>query len=264
MHGKTKAMRRSALLTILLFGTTALMTLPLLIFETAAEADMRDYLFNQDYDTSKKGEFELEFYNDLNMPNKDNSDTYNLLQQYELEYGITDHLQMALYNVVTWNRAQDWRQDAWKLEGKYRFLESGELPVDIALYGEYKNPNGSSAARSDEVEMKLILGKNIGAWNVTGNFVAEREINQHEAWQLEYTLGARCPVTPRLHVGLELKESLGNSEEFGPNQGNHKLQLMPIVGFSPTPKTRILFGPAIGLTHHSDDIQLKSIVSVEF
>ena len=225
---------------------------------------MRDYLFNQGYYTSKKNEFELEFYNDFKMPRINEDDGYNLKQQYELEYGVTDHFQLAVYDVVTWDRTDDWQQNEWKLEAKYRFLESGELPVDAALYAEYANPNGSNDVSSDTVELKLILGKSIGDWNVTGNFIAEREINQHEPWILEYTLGARYPVTSRLQLGLELKGGLGDSSEFGIRRKDNEFQIMPILGFNPTPKSKILFGPAIGLTRGSDDLQLKSIVSVEF
>ncbi len=236
----------------------------LFIGEGSAHAHLRDYLFNQGYYTSRKGEFELEFHNDFKMPETDDDDTYNLKQQYELEYGVTDHLQLAVYDVVTWNRTDNWEQDSYKIEGKYRFLEAGELPVDITLYGEYIDPNGSRDVSSDTVELKLILGKNMGDWNVTGNFIAEREINQHEPWVLEYTLGARYPVTPRLHLGLELKGGLGDSAEFGLRRKDNEFQIMPIIGFSPTPKSRILFGPAIGMTRASDDLQLKTIASIEF
>ena len=241
-----------------------LAAIPFLAFGTGAEAHMRDYILNQSYYTSKKGELELELYNDLNMPNKDTDDTWNSKHQVELEFGVTDHLQLSVYEVAAWDREKDWHQEEWKLEGKYRFLEAGELPVDIALYAEYANPNGHNDVSSDEMELKLILGKNIGDWNVTGNFITEREINQHEDWQFEYTLGAHYPVKPNLHLGLELKGTLGNSDEFGPNADNHELQLMPVVGFSPTPKTKILFGPAFGLTRNTDDVQLKTIASIEF
>ena len=42
-----------------------------------AQAHMRDYLINQDYYTAKRGEFEVELYNDMNFAEADNDDTYN-------------------------------------------------------------------------------------------------------------------------------------------------------------------------------------------
>ena len=225
---------------------------------------MRDYLFNQGYHTTRKGEFEVELYNDLNMTEADNDDSYSSKHQVELEYGLTSHLQLAYYEVYTWNRAKDWERDAFKLEAKYRFLESGELPIDIALYGEYKNPNGRRDGNSDEVEGKLILSRDFGPWKMVANLIAERKINEHEDLQWEYTAGVSYPLTPKVRLGLEIKENLGDQGEFGIRRKGHEFQLMPTVAASLTPHTRILFGPAFGLTRASDDIQLRSIVEIEF
>ena len=229
-----------------------------------ARAHMRDYIFNQGYHTTQKGEFEIGLVNDYKMPKTDDDDTFNSQHQIELEYGITDRLQLAYYEVFTWNRANDWRRDAFKVEAKNRFLESGELPVDIALYGEYKNPNGPRDARSDEVEGKLILSRDFGNWNVVGNLIAERKINAHEDLQWEYTAGVSYAVKPQLRLGLELKETLGDQGEFGIRRKGHELQLMPVIAFNPSSHARILFGPAVGLTRAADDVQLKSIVEIEF
>ena len=223
-----------------------------LITQGRASAHMRDYIFNQGYHTTRKGEFEVELYNDLNMPDTEQSGTYNSLHQVELEYGITNRLQLAYYEVYKWDRTDDWQRDDFKIEGKYRFLESGELPVDIALYGEYKNPNGRNEAASDELEGKLILSRDFGPWNVIANLITERKINEHENLQWEYTAGISRALNPKIRLGLEVKET------------SHELQLMPVIAANLTPHSRILFGPAFGLTRASDDLQLKSIVEIEF
>ncbi|MBI3318175.1 MAG: hypothetical protein HYZ90_03385 [Candidatus Omnitrophica bacterium] len=229
-----------------------------------AFAHLRDYIFNQGYHTSRKGEFEIELHNDLNLKEADNDESYSSKHQVELEYGVTDHLQLATYEVFKWDRKDDFERDELKVEGKVRLLESGELPVDIALYGEYKNPNGHHDQRSDAMELKLILSKDLGPWNVTGNLITERKINQHDPWAFEYTLGISRPVHPQVRLGLEIKEGLGTTEDLGVRRKGHKFQLMPMVAWSPTPHSRVLFGPAFGLTRASDDIQLKSIASIEF
>ena len=255
--GQMRTMRRllAAVLT-----TAAVLSLN----PAPAAAHMRDYIFNQGYHTPRKGEFEVELYNDFKMPDAGEDGTFNSQHQIELEYGITNRLQLAYYEVFTWNRANDWQRDAFKVETKYRFFESGELPVDIALYGEYKNPNGSRDARGDALEGKLILSRDFGKWNVIGNLIVERKINEHEDLQWEYTAGASYAIQPNLRAGLEIKETLGDQGDFGPLRRGHELQLMPLIAFNPTPNTRILFGPAFGLTGPADDLQLKSIVEIEF
>lgn len=229
-----------------------------------AYAHLRDYLVDQPYYTAKQGEFEVELWNDLNLKEADNDDTYSSRHQIEMEYGLTNHWQWAYYEVFKWDRKDDFERDMFKIETKYRFFESGELPVDIALYGEYKNPNGRQNARSDELEGKLILSKDIGPWNFIANLITEKKINTHSFWKFEVTLGASYPLNPRTRVGVEFKESLGDTDAFGIHRKDHKVQLIPGIYTSLTPHVRLLVGPAIGLTRGTDDLQIKSIVEIEF
>ena len=229
-----------------------------------AEAHVRDYLVNQPYYTTKQGEVEGEVYNDMNFSEADNDDTYGSKHQLELEYGITDHLQLAYYEVYTWDRAKDWERDAFKIEAKYRVAEAGQWPVDLALYTEYENPNGPRQAHSDVLENKVILSRDFGPWNVVGNFIFEKALNQHSAWDFEYTAGASYGLTPRTRLGVELKETLGDSDDFGWRRKDHKLQLIPGIYTSLTEHLRVLFGVAFGLTRASDDLQVKSLVEYEF
>ena len=228
------------------------------------EAAARDGLVTQSYETTKRGEFEVELYNDINFPESDQDDTYHSTHQIELEYGVLDHLQVAYYEVYTWDRAQDWERDAFKVEAKLRFAEAGQWPVDLALYTEYANPDGHREIRSDVLENKVILSKDLGPWNLTGNFIFEKELNTGADWEYEVTTGVSYALTARTRLGVEIKEGLGdagNFEVFSPNQ---PLYVIPGIYTSITPHVRLLVGPAFGLTRSSDDLQLKSIVEVEF
>ena len=233
-------------------------------FPSSAEAHPRDYLVSQDYYTTKRGEFEVEFYNDMNFTEADNDDTYNSKHQVEVEYGVTNHLQLAYYEVYTWDRTQDWERDEFKIEVKLRLAEAGQWPVDVALYTEYANPDGPREVSSDEVENKIIVSKEFGPWNVVGNVIFEKKINTHSDWVFEYTAGVSYALTPRTRLGLEIKESLGDADEFGIRRKDHELLLVPGLYTTLTPHVRILVGPAFGLTRASDDLQLRSIVEVEF
>ena len=233
-----------------------------LIAPTTAWA--RAYLVNQPYDTREAGEFEVELWNDMNFKEADNDDSYSSKHQLELEYGLTDHLQLAYYEVYVWNRRNDWERDGFKVEAKLRLAEAGQWPVDVGVYTEYKNPDGPRDVRSDALENKVILSKDIGRWNLVGNFVFEKTLNTHRDWEFEYTAGASYALTPRTRLGLELKESLGDADEWGIRRNDHTLVLLPSVSTSLTPHIGLVVGPAFGLTRASDDVQLKSIVEVEF
>ena len=229
-----------------------------------AHAHLKDYLVSQDYYTAKRGEFEVTFWNDMNFSEADNDDSYNSKHQVEVEFGVLDHLTLSYYEVYTWDRAQDWERDEFKLEAKLRFAEAGQWPVDLALYTEYKNPDGRRELRSDAVENKVILSKDFGPWNVAGNFVFERDINERDDWNFEYTAGVSYAVGARTRLGLEVKETLGDEHELGVHRDDHELYLVPGVYTSLTPHARLLVGPAFGLTEASDDLQVRSIVEIEF
>ena len=231
--------------------------------QATASAHMRDYLVNRYYYTAKRNEVELELWNDVNFSEADNDDSYNSTHQIELEYGVTDHVQLAYYEVYTWNRAKDWERDAFKIEAKARFAEAGQWPVDVALYTEYENPDGSRAVRSDVLENKVIVSQDVGNWNIVGNFTFEKPLNSGEPWVYEYTAGVSYAVTPTARLGLEIMEGLGTSDTFG-DLRSQELQLIPGFYANLTPNIRVLVGPAFGLTRSTDDFQLKSLVEYEF
>jgi len=237
-----------------------------LLAAAPAEAHLRNYIFSQDYYTTKKDEFEIELHNDYNFSDFDNEDTRDSKHQIELEYGVTDHLQLAVYEVYGWDtaRADEWQRDMWKAEVKYRLAEAGQWPIDVALYTEYKAPNGPRERRSDAWENKLILAKHIGPVHLVGNLVAEKDINTHSDWTFQYTVGVSHAFTPRVTGFLEYKESLGGQDDIEWFAGNHAQQLLPGLAVSVTPHVRVIAGPAFGLTSVTDDLQLKSILEIEF
>lgn len=229
-----------------------------------AQAHMRNFLLNQDYYTAGQGEFEVELYNDYNLADSSDADSFNSKHQIELEYGITDHVQAALYDVVTWDRADHWEQNEWKAELKARLAEAGQWPVDVALYTEYANPDGHENAHSDAWENKLILAKDLGPVHVAANVIAERLISTRADWEWAYTLGASYALSPRVRPMLEYKESLGSGDNLEWFAHDHAAYLLPGVAVNVTPHLNVLAGAAFGLTRASDDVQLRSIVEFEF
>jgi hypothetical protein len=44
------------------------------------------------------------------------------------------------------------------------------------------------------LEMKLILSSNVKGWNISENFITEKDLNESEAWEFGYALGASRPL----------------------------------------------------------------------
>jgi hypothetical protein len=174
--------------------------------------------FTYPYETLAKGEVEDELYGDM-TPLRVNSglpagQTQHLWEpayvlQNEIEYGLTDHVELAWYQVFEANPVDGGGNlaqfDGFKFRGRFRVAEEGELPVDLAFYLELE-------ALHDEMslEEKVILAKRIGALHWMANLWVEEEDNRYLDSSLQYfdfvanpTTGFTWEVAPSFQPGIE-------------------------------------------------------------
>jgi hypothetical protein len=180
---------------------------------TLARANPRPLPFTYGYETLAEGEAEIEQYADF-TPLKALSATtgapawYGATQfQTELEYGITDRLELGLYVTLAPKPGESFVGAASLTEGngikqrlRLRLAEEGEWPIDVALYGEVvENEN------EVELEAKVILQKRFGRLRLMTNLWAEREyyFANRRDWVINPTLGITYQVTAAIHPGLE-------------------------------------------------------------
>jgi hypothetical protein len=182
--------------------------LSLLLLPLAARADRRAYGETYEAVTAPKGELDIETWHtyagDGELLNGPASKGYRGM--LELEYGITSRWDVALYNLL------DIVPDpgvtgyaGFKIESRVRLVPAGEWFVDPVLYLEYQRLFRGDAQQKWEV--KLILGKDIGPWNVSTNlgFEVERAIGAKYTPEVEYDLGiSREVFGPRLKLGVEV------------------------------------------------------------
>jgi len=181
----------------------------------AARADRRTMIRAYEYMTQPQGNLELEIWNDIDSPKDGGFDAASTLHRIELEYGLTDHWDMALYHVFAQSPGESFKFDSWRLETRYRLFEKNVLPVDLVLYFEVERP----AHFTDpwEIEEKLILEKDFGRFALVGNIVAEqRPGHANQGYEWEFDLGARYEVAPQLRFGAEfwtIRETVGGNTE---------------------------------------------------
>lgn len=178
----------------------------------AAAANPRALPYTYPYETLTKGSFELEQFVDvtpslaLSTATGDPASVGLFLFTTELEYGITDRLELGLYFQLApplgeaFAGAGTIAPTATKQRLRYRFGREGELPVDISVYGELAETD-----REIEIEAKVNLQKRFGALRLMTNLWAEYEIyfNGQREWVINPTLGATYQVIPEFHVGVE-------------------------------------------------------------
>jgi hypothetical protein len=202
-----------------------------------ASATPRPLPFTYTYDTLAEGESEVEQYIDLTpvkaIDGSSGQPVWYVASQFqtEFEHGITDHLELGLYAAFQPGAPGNLTDTATLTEGtgfkerlRWRIADEGQLPVDLALYGELVE-----YATEFEIEAKVILQKRFGKLRIAANAWVEREIyyaSTQQDWVLNPTVGVTYQVTPSFHVGaeywmrVEFPDPAPNPRPFslGPNQ----------------------------------------------
>ncbi len=175
----------------------------LLVGLSTARADRRTLSQAYEYATQPAGNLELEIWNDL-FPNHGDV-SQDIQQRVELEYGITDHLDVSLYHVFDWSEGEG-GFDGWRLETRCRFGEKDAWPLDVMVYLEGERP--ADLAAPFELEEKLILGKDFGPVGVVLNLVGEERLaaGARAGQRAEVDFGVRYEVVPWLRLGVEAYE----------------------------------------------------------
>jgi len=169
---------------------------------SAARADRRDFVRAYQYATQPQGNLEVEIWNDVDAPSAGGFDQAIVTPRVELEYGLTDHWDVALYHVLEQQPASPLHFDSWRLETRYRLAEKGVWPVDVMLYLEGERP--AQFAEPWELEEKVILSRDFGSFEIVANLVAEQKLfhaDQGHLWEID--AGARYEISPALHIAGE-------------------------------------------------------------
>ncbi len=218
-------------------------------------ADKRSYVWTYEYMTMPKGMWEVEYYATTEVPNINRSNINTLKQWLELEYGITDNWDVAVYQMWKFKNKKfenDSEYEGFKIRTRYKFGQKGQFIVDPLVYLEYirdttnwHNPNVGEA--------KLILTKDIGKLNISYNQILKGNLESEGLAEWEYALGASYPLNDYLRFGLESKG----------NYTKDKFAAGPTLAFAGK-KFWASLGVAFGLNERTDDFVDRLIVGVPF
>jgi len=173
-----------------------------------ARADQRNYVWTYEYSTLAKGNAEIEFYQTAVTKDRSARSASDWTQQLELEYGISDRVDVGIYQV--YEQAADtpsMTYGGYKLKMRYRVAEKNTLPVDILFYAEHIE----STTAGNAFEGKLVLAKDLGKLNLSYNQIYERTYGTGKG-ENEYAAGMSYEVVPWLRIGVESKGSYSEGE----------------------------------------------------
>lgn len=186
----------------------------------------------------------------------------------ELEYGITNRWTVALYADFEQPKGESFRYIRAKaVMLHYQFFEKNLLPVDLALYAEYKLPR-KGYKESEEIELKLIMEKDIKFHRIILNPTFEKKISGENVTEgVEFILNGAYILTRSLvfQPRLEYYSKYGELMDMYP-WGEQKNYIFPSFDlyFGKYGQFRWHAGVGFGLTNPADNMIIKSILSWGF
>ncbi|MBI3854713.1 MAG: hypothetical protein HY293_03370 [Planctomycetes bacterium] len=179
-----------------------------------ARADERKFSYSYEAKTLPQGSWEFEQWGTL-QTRKDAGIWNTLLLREELEYGITDRLNAAIYlnseyqgntGAPGFDNERSFGFKSMSTEWKYKVSDPSSDLVGSLLYAELAFSN-----EEYEIEAKLVFSKEAGPFTFAYNFIYEAELERETGaspeWRWEHilsnTLGASWSISPNFAVGLE-------------------------------------------------------------
>ena len=173
-----------------------------------AFASSRRFTFVYEVTTSPPGDVEIENWITWKTHKPDDHDFNRVEFRHELEFGITEKFQAAIY-VADWNyhRGMSAGERGFTLDGSaleliYNVSNPVADPIGLAIYQEFQG-----GYRRFESESKLLAQKNFGKFVVAYNATLEAEWEgeglDERAGEFQQSLGLSYEISPRLLIGAE-------------------------------------------------------------
>jgi len=246
---------------------------------SSAHAQEKPYFVTYSHDLEEPGNLEIETKTALARP--DGGGHYGATAM-ELEYGVRAWWTSELYLDGQATSQDSTLYTGWRLESRLRPLMR-EHAINPVLYIEYENTSGADKTilevvghdgQSDlaelngetrrehqhEAELKLILSSNLKAWNISENFISEKDLS-HAPWEFGYAVGATRPLrtaasespctfcAEKFIAGAEAYGGLGDTFSLTLRDTSH--YVAPLVGWQLPKGMRLSFSPGYGLTGSS-------------
>jgi hypothetical protein len=224
-----------------------------------ARADRRYYGETYTAQTAPRGSLDLELWSTFHdRPREGGLHVWR--HQVELETGITDRWDVAVYNIARQIQGKDLEYEALKLETRYRLAEPGRWFVDPVIYLELKKTVVDD--RPFSVEEKIILSKDLGRLNLALNLAAEQEFAggkvEHDG---EWAAGGSWEIVPAFRVGAEAFGAV--AEEAGTDRLQAQAWAGPAVSIA-WGRSWLLLATGVGLTDSSERVRARAVLAFQF
>jgi hypothetical protein len=259
--------------------------------QLSLRAQERPYFVTYSQDMEEPGNLDLETFNVVGNPK--GGDAF-MGTDVELEYGLKTWWTTEFYldGQATGNQSTIFTGFRW--ENRVRPL-MGEHWINPVLYAEFEDtsadktlreivghdgnddmlePNGFARMDKErEIELKLILGSNVRGWNISENFITEKNVQNGDPWEFGYALGVSRPLklaasaqecifcAEKFQAGAELYGGLGDANGFGTSFTSQYLG--PTINWTAPNGMTIAMSPQFGLNSYSIPFLFRFSISYE-
>jgi hypothetical protein len=258
---------------------------------STARAQDTHYFVAYSHHLEEPGNLEVEFYSNYGTQKAGND---FIAPWVELEYGATAWWTTEFYldSQSTFHDSTVFTGFRW--ENRFRPLMR-EHWINPVLYVEYENTTDADKTLKEvvgfdnqfdfaernsvlnksyghEIETKLILSSDYKGWNISENFIGEKNLG-HEPWEFGYAVGVSRPLrmaaTPspckfcreNIVVGAEMYGGLGTAKSLTLSGTSH--YLAPLVAWELPNGVSFSLSSGIGLNDNSHRLLLRWGVSYE-
>ena len=236
-----------------MFQRMLLVILVFAVVASSAHADRRKYVWTYAYGTVPQGESELELYQTTKV-----SELNTWEFRAELEHGLTDNLDFAVYQIFVQKEGESLKWDAFQIRARYKLAPPGTFLMDPLFYIEYNRK--VDPTKQNKLEAKIVLSRNINRLNLSINPVYEFFFAPgdpvHEAG---LDVGVSWEFTYALSLGVE---STSRVKYINGVAGPEKSYFGPTLSFAPG-KMFYTIGFAKGMTDESDDARVRFLMGIE-
>jgi hypothetical protein len=248
------------------------------------------YFVTYSQEMEEPGNLDIEVFNVVGNPT--GGDSF-IGSDVEFEYGLKGWWTTEFYLDGQGTQNQSTIFTGFRWENRFRPL-SREHWINPVLYAEFEDTSADKTirevvghdgrpdfvvpnwlARIDkerEIELKLILGSNTHGWNISENFIAEKNL-AGDPWEFGYALGisrplqlaaraGECTFCPeKFQAGVEMYGGLGDTDGFGLHLTSQYLG--PTVNWTAPNGMTVAFSPQFGLNGYSIPVLYRFSVSYE-
>jgi hypothetical protein len=185
----------------------------------------------------------------------------------ELTYGLTDHIEAAVYLKLARPEDQSIKYAGSKYRLRGSLFEKGELPIDLGWYAELEwNQTPQFDDNKIEIEGRPIMEKDLGRFTVDVEPIFETTLDgadQGKGVELGYVAGVYYRWFPKLSPGLEFYGGAGLIGDFDPLSEQQHYVFVVLQGYNLPGGIGYNCGLGAGLTPDSDRLIVKCNFEIE-